>query len=240
MTASTLPYIPMFVGIAGGTGSGKSTIAQKIAAGLPEQSVAVLDHDAYYHDHADLSPAQRLQLNFDHPDALDNALLIEQLDALRAGSAVQTPIYDFVTHRRRLTTRHVGPTPVIIVEGILVFVDPLLRQRLDVKIFVDTDADIRLFRRIRRDMEDRGRTFAQIREQYYGTVRPMHQQFVEPSKRWADLIIPEGGNNHVALDMVLSKLLSVAQASARLHAPSRPPQCAPGRRDKAGQSPPPP
>ena len=201
---------PLFVGIAGGSGSGKSTIARKIAAGLPPHTVCVLDHDAYYRDHSDLPAERRSELNYDHPDSLDNELLVEQIDALRAGGPVNVPIYDFVTHSRSLATRHVIPTPIIIVEGILTFVDEPLRQRLDVKIFVDTDSDIRLFRRIRRDMQDRGRTFDQVRDQYYRTVRPMHLQFVEPSKRWADLIIPEGGDNHVALDLVLSKLLSVA------------------------------
>lgn len=200
---------PLFVGIAGGSGSGKSTIARKVAAGLPPRSVAVLDHDAYYCDHSDLPFERRTELNYDHPDALDNDLLVQQIDTLRGRTAVDAPIYDFVNHCRRAETRRVTPTPVIIVEGILTFVDPRLRERLDVKIFVDTDADIRLFRRIHRDMHDRGRSFDQVREQYYRTVRPMHLQFVEPSKRWADLIIPEGGDNHVALDLVLSKLLSV-------------------------------
>jgi uridine kinase len=247
-------FKPLFVGIAGGTGSGKSTIAKKIADGLPTHSVAVLDHDAYYHDHAELSAEALLDVNYDHPDALDNALLCAHLDALRRGEGVQAPLYDFISHSRQQQTRTLVPTPVVIVEGILVFVDPALRERLDVKIFVDTDADIRLFRRIRRDMEVRGRSFAHIREQYYRTVRPMHQQFVEPSKRWADLIIPEGGNNHVALDLVLTKLLAVTAASAALgataapgaplsarpRAPSRPRE---GRADPAGrasQSPPPP
>jgi uridine kinase len=208
MTASNYP---LFVGIAGGTGSGKSTIASKIAAGLPQGSVVTLDHDAYYRQHADLPFEEREQLNYDHPDALDNDLLIEHLDRLRAGKQADIPIYDFVTHSRLATQRHVASAPVVIVEGILVFVDKRLRQRLDVKIFVDTDADIRVMRRIRRDMTDRGRSFDQVRDQYYRTVRPMHLQFVEPSKRWADLIIPEGGNNHVALDLVLGKLLHVVK-----------------------------
>jgi uridine kinase len=200
---------PLFIGIAGGTGSGKSTVAEKIAEGLPPGSASVIDHDAYYKHHADLPLAERELLNYDHPDSLDNALLIEHLRALRSGQTIEMPIYDFVTHSRCPVTRRVVPTPVIIVEGILVFVEQAVRELLDVKVFVDTDADIRVFRRIRRDMEKRGRTFHQIREQYYTTVRPMHLQFVEPSKRWADLIIPEGGNNRVALDMIIGKLTTV-------------------------------
>lgn len=199
----------LFIGIAGGTGSGKSTIAANIAQGLPTEAVTVIDNDAYYKDHAELPFEEREKVNYDHPDALDNGLLARHLDRLRAGEAVEIPQYDFTTHTRRPETRRVEPLPLVIVEGILVFVDEAIRSRLDVKIFVDTDADIRVFRRIRRDLEQRGRSFQSIRDQYYTTVRPMHLQFVEPSKRWADLIIPEGGNNHVALDMILGKLRHV-------------------------------
>lgn len=198
---------PIVIGIAGGTGSGKSTVAANICKGLPEGSCAIVDHDAYYRNHPEMDFEERELLNYDHPESLDNELLLRHVDELRLGRAVEVPIYDFVTHSRRPETRLVRPAPVIIVEGILVFVDEELRRRLEVKIFVDTDADIRVMRRIRRDMEYRGRTFHQIREQYYKTVRPMHLQFVEPSKRFADLIIPEGGNNKVALDMVIGKLL---------------------------------
>jgi uridine kinase len=197
---------PLIIGIAGGTGSGKSTVAKKIADGLPPESVSTLDHDAYYRDRPDLDFDPRSRLNFDHPDSLENELLIFHLQELRAGRAVEVPIYDFKTHSRRKETKHAEPTRIIIVEGILVFVDPQLRSLLDVKIFVDTDADIRVFRRIRRDIEQRGRTFQSIREQYYSSVRPMHLQFVEPSKRWADLIVPEGGENHIAVDFILGKL----------------------------------
>jgi len=199
----------LIIGIAGGTGSGKSTIAHAIAEGLPANAVVSIDHDSYYCDHPDLPFEQRKHLNYDHPGELDNALMITHLDQLRRGEPAEIPLYDFVTHSRRKETRLVHPAPVIIVEGILVFVEPALRARLDIKIFVDTDADIRVFRRIRRDMESRGRTFAEIRDQYYKTVRPMHLQFVEPSKRWADVIIPEGGNNRVALDLVIGKLLNI-------------------------------
>lgn len=202
----------LVVGIAGGTGSGKTTVARTITAALPVESVAMIEYDAYYRDRPDLTPDERSQQNFDHPDALDSDLLVEHLSALKAGKRVEIPIYDFKTHRRRTESRPIEPAPVIIVEGILVFVDPRIRERLDMKIFVDTDSDIRAFRRIRRDMEHRGRTFDSIREQYYRTVRPMHLQFVEPSKRWADLIIPEGGNNRVALDLIIAKLKSVLVA----------------------------
>jgi uridine kinase len=200
---------PLLIGIAGGTGSGKSTVARKIAEGLPAESIAVIDHDSYYRDRSDLSFEARSKLNFDHPEALDNDLLVEQLQALRDGRAVDVPNYDFKTHSRLPARRRVEPTHIMIIEGILVFVEERVRRLLDVKIFVDTDADIRVFRRIRRDLEQRGRTFQQVREQYYATVRPMHLQFVEPSKRWADLIVPEGGDNHIAIDLILGKLRHV-------------------------------
>jgi uridine kinase len=196
----------LVVGIAGGTGSGKTTVAKTIAASLPAHGVAMIEYDAYYRDRSDLAPDAVPLLNFDHPDALETELLVEHLGQLKAGRGVDVPIYDFKTHRRRADSRRVEPAAVVIVEGILVFVDPRVRERLDMKIFVDTDPDIRVFRRIRRDMEQRGRTFEAIREQYYKTVRPMHLQFVEPSKRWADLIIPEGGENLVALDLVIGRL----------------------------------
>jgi uridine kinase len=205
------PFTTLIIGIAGGTGSGKSTVAKNIARGLPETAVATIDHDAYYRQRDDLSLDERSRLNYDHPDSLDNALLVSHLQALKAGQAVDVPVYDFVSHSRRPETRRVTPAPVTVVEGILVFVDPGVRRLLDIKIFVDTDSDLRVFRRIRRDMEHRGRTFQQIREQYYRTVRPMHVEFVEPSKRYADLIIPEGGENHVALDFILSKLIRVVE-----------------------------
>jgi uridine kinase len=199
----------LVVGIAGGTGSGKTTVAKTIASALPASRVAMIEYDAYYRDRPDLTMEGRAQLNFDHPDAFEIDLFVEHIAALKEGQGVDVPIYDFKTHRRKTESQRVEAAPVVIVEGILVFVDPRVRERLDMKIFVDTDPDIRVFRRIRRDMEQRGRTFESIREQYYRTVRPMHLQFVEPSKRWADLIIPEGGNNRVALDLIIAKLESV-------------------------------
>jgi uridine kinase len=200
---------PLVIGIAGGTGSGKTTVARNLAAGLPVGVVSLIDHDSYYRDRKDLPFAERAQLNYDHPDSLETELLVEQRGRLRAGEAVEVPMYDFTTHTRRIETRRVEPTPVIVVEGILVLQNSALRAKLDIKIFVDTDADIRVFRRIRRDLEQRARSFDSVRDQYYATVRPMHLAFVEPSRRWADLIIPEGGENRIALDLILGKLKNV-------------------------------
>jgi len=200
---------PLVVGIAGGTGSGKTTVAHKLAASMPGRCVTI-EHDAYYRDQAHLSFEDRTTINYDHPASLESTLLAEHLRELRAGRAVDLPIYDFATHTRRTETRHLEPARVIIVEGILVFTEAALRELMDIKIFVDTDADIRLIRRIRRDLEQRGRTFQSVRDQYYATVRPMHIEHVEPSKRWADLIVPEGGDNRVALDVLLGQLGRIA------------------------------
>jgi uridine kinase len=201
---------PLIIGIAGGTGSGKSTVAQKLAAGMPAGRCVLIEHDAYYRDQGHLPPADREAINYDHPNALESNLLAVHLGLLREGQAVDVPVYDFLTHTRRKETRRVEPSPVIIVEGILAFVEPAVREQLDIKIFVDTDPDIRLMRRIRRDLEQRGRHFGSVREQYYATVRPMHLEYVEPSKRWADLIVPEGGDNKIALDVILGRLGRVA------------------------------
>lgn len=200
---------PYVVGIAGGTGSGKTTVAESLERALPRSSVVRIQHDSYYRHRPELSPEEREQINFDHPDALDNELLIQHLDELRAGRRVQLPVYDFRAHLRSKQTVVAEPAPVLLVEGILTLVDPRLRERFDLNIFVDTDADIRILRRIERDLAARGRSFEQVREQYFRTVRPMHLQFVEPSKRYADVILPEGGNNAIAIDMVLAKLRSV-------------------------------
>ena len=199
---------PFFLGIAGGSGSGKSTIARGILEALPAGAGVLLEQDHYYRAQTHLSLHERELVNYDHPDSLEFDLLLTHLDGLAAGQSIVRPTYDFAHHDRDTTGKPVLPARVIIVEGILVLTDPRLRTRFDVKLFVDTDADIRLMRRIRRDLEHRGRTFAQIRKQYYETVRPMHMAFVEPSKRFADLIIPEGGQNLVALDMILSHLRS--------------------------------
>ncbi len=197
---------PLIVGVAGGTGSGMTTVAKKLAAAMPAGRCVTIDHDAYYKDQSQLTFEERTHINYDHPASLDSWLLAEHLRELRAGRAVDVPIYDFANHTRAAEKRHIEPAPVIIVEGILVFVESSLREQMDIKIFVDTDADIRLMRRIRRDLEQRGRTFQSIRDQYYATVRPMHLEYVEPSKRWADLIVPEGGDNKVALDVLLGQL----------------------------------
>lgn len=194
----------LLVGVSGGSGSGKTTIARAIVASLPAESVSLIEHDAYYRDLSALSLEERARVNFDHPDALDNELFVAHLDALRAGRAVEKPRYDFARHAREAVTDRVAPAAVIVVEGILVLALEAVRARLDVKLFVDTDPDIRLMRRVRRDIEQRGRTFAQVRQQYYETVRPMHLAFVEPSKRFADIIIPEGGENLVAREMILA------------------------------------
>lgn len=205
----------LVVGIAGATGSGKTTVARRLTESLPRGSVALLQHDSYYRDRADLTYEQRCELNFDHPDSLETSLMVEHLQQLRAGKSARVPIYDFTTHRRRTETVRLEPGAVVVVEGILVLADPDLRQMFDIKVFVDTDADIRVFRRIRRDIEQRGRSFESVRKQYYSTVRPMHLQFVEPSKRWADIILPEGGRNQVALDLLVAKLHTVIAAEAR-------------------------
>jgi uridine kinase len=201
---------PLVLGIAGGSGSGKTTVAHKLAAAMPTHRCITIEHDAYYRDQSHLSADERAKINYDHPDSLESSLLATHLKALRAGETVQVPIYDFATHTRRVETRTVAPARVIIVEGILVFTEAQLREHMDIKIFVDTDSDIRLIRRIRRDLEQRGRTFQSVRDQYYATVRPMHIEHVEPSKRWADLIVPEGGDNKVALDVLLGRLWRMA------------------------------
>ncbi len=194
------------MGVAGGTGSGKTTVALRILERVGFDRVAYVPHDAYYRDASDLPPAERAQLNFDHPDSLDNDLLIVQLKQLQAGQFIEVPVYDFKTHSRVAETRHVDPQPVILVEGILIFADRRLRDLMDVKIFVDIDADLRFIRRLQRDISERGRAAESVISQYLRTVRPMHLEFVEPSKRYADVIIPEGGFNEVAIEMVAARL----------------------------------
>lgn len=201
--------VPKIVGIAGGTGSGKTTLARKIREGLGEAST-LIQFDWYYRDLSHLPLKDRETVNFDHPASLESELLVEQLRALKRGEPVDVPMYDFKTHSRTSETMHIDPLPVIVVEGILLFCFEPLREILDIKIFVDTDSDIRAFRRIRRDMRERGRTFDSIRKQYYASVRPMHLEFVEPSKRYADIIIPEGGSNLIALDLLIERLKKFA------------------------------
>jgi uridine kinase len=197
---------PFVLGIAGGSGSGKSTVARALLEALAPGAGVLIEQDHYYRSQSHLAPEERQRVNYDHPDALEVELLAAHIDELRAGRAIERPTYDFAVHDRAPSGVHIEPARVIVVEGILVLFEARLRQRFDAKLFVDTDADIRLMRRIRRDLEQRGRTFAQIRKQYYESVRPMHMAFVEPSKRFADLIVPEGGQNPVALDLILSHL----------------------------------
>ncbi len=197
---------PFVVGIAGGSGSGKTTITRSLAASLGLDQIVLIEQDCYYRDLVELTYEERTKVNFDHPDALELELLLDHIDGLRDGRAISKPRYDFERHVRATESDLVGPQPVLLIEGILVLADARLRERMDLKIFVDTDADLRVIRRIRRDLEHRGRTFDQIRRQYYDTVRPMHIAFVEPSKRHADVIIPEGGHNRVALDLILGRI----------------------------------
>ncbi len=197
---------PFVIGVAGGTGSGKTTVVNAIVRRIGVDKIALLPHDSYYHDWVDLPKDVLDQKNFDHPDSLETDLLVRHVKALKDGASIEAPIYDFKVHRRSAETRRVEPRPVLLVDGILLFVEPELRRLLDVRIFVDTDADVRLIRRIKRDIADRGRTLDSVVSQYESTVRPMHLEFVEPSKRWADLIIPEGGENAVALEFLFARL----------------------------------
>jgi len=194
------------IGIAGGSGSGKTTVAQSILQRVGPHRIAFIQHDAYYKDLSGLPPVQRAEVNFDHPNSLETSLLIRHVETLRSGQPVEVPIYDFSTHSRTDKTFIVNPRGVILVEGILIFVEPELRDLFDVKIFVDTDPDLRFIRRLERDITERGRTVESVVRQYQATVRPMHLEFVEPSKRYADVIIPEGGFNTAALDMVVARI----------------------------------
>jgi len=194
------------LGVAGGTGSGKTSVAESILAAVGRERLAFLSQDSYYRDVVWEDEAQLHAHNFDHPASIDSPLLVTHLRALRRGEAVEVPVYDFVRHRRRIETARVEPRPVVLVEGILLFVEPAVRGLLDFKIYVDTDPDVRLVRRLRRDIADRGRTMEDVLRQYLETVRPMHLEFVEPSKRWADVIVPEGGENRVALEMVAARV----------------------------------
>jgi len=204
------------LGVAGGTGSGKTTVAEAILNSVGRDRIAFLAQDNYYRDIDWLGPEQISHHNFDHPDALDTELFVHHLVELKAGRTIELPVYDFVRHRRTGETRRIEPRPVVLVEGILLFAEPTIREQLDFKVFVDTDADVRLVRRIRRDMSERGRDVADVLRQYMTTVRPMHLEFVEPSKRWADLIVPEGGENRVALEMVTARVEQLLSLEAAL------------------------
>ncbi len=196
----------ILIGIAGGTGSGKTTLANRLVENFGSNEVSILRHDNYYKRHDEMCYEERTKLNYDHPDAFDTDLLCEHIRALKSGKAIEMPIYDYSVHNRSDQTILVNPAPVIVLEGILIFAEPVLCELMDIKVFVDTDADVRILRRIVRDVKERGRSLDSVIDQYLTTVKPMHEQFVEPSKRRADIIIPEGGENEVALDMLIQRV----------------------------------
>jgi uridine kinase len=199
----------LVVGISGGTGSGKTTIADRVMKALPTENVLLLQQDHYYRDLSKLSMEERNKINFDHPDSIETQLMAEHVRCLRDGQPVERPVYDFTQHLRKKETVRLEPRAAIILEGILIFDNAALRELMDVKIFVDTDADLRFIRRLRRDLSERGRTLESVVGQYLSTVRPMHLEFIEPSKRFADVIIPEGGHNEVGIDLVIQKIRSL-------------------------------
>ena len=200
---------PILIGISGGTGSGKSTVTKEIFKSITDKNVAVIEQDSYYKDQSDMSFEERVKTNYDHPFAFDNQLLIKHLKQLMKSEPIEKPIYDFENHNRKKETYHVEPRHIIILEGILILYDEELRDLLDIKIFVDTDSDVRVIRRILRDIKERGRTLDSVIMQYMNTVRPAHLQFVEPTKRYADIIIPEGGHNKVAIDIIVAKVNNI-------------------------------
>jgi uridine kinase len=201
-----MPPTPLVIGLAGGTGSGKTTVANVILQRVGPARIAYVPHDAYYRNAAELAEGPGAAINWDHPDALDTELMVAHVAELKAGRAVALPVYDFTRNTRTAATRPVAPQPIILVEGILIFAHASLRALFDMKIFVDTDADLRLIRRLRRDLDERGRTAESVIRQYLATVRPMHLEFVEPSKRYADIIVPEGGRNEVAMEMIVARI----------------------------------
>lgn len=197
---------PVIIGVAGGSGSGKTTVCNKINEYFAGKSIVMIEHDSYYKDQSDLTFEERLETNYDHPFAFDTDLLVEHLEKLRNNESIEVPVYDYSRHTRSDKTIHVEPQDVIIVEGILILEDKRLRDLMDIKLYVDTDADLRIVRRIERDMKERSRSLDSIIHQYLSVVRKMHEQFVEPSKKYADIIIPEGGHNIVAIDLVITKI----------------------------------
>ena len=203
---------PLVIGIAGGTGSGKTTVTEAILDRLDKTRVVVIQHDSYYRDLSTYGGITPATINFDHPDSLETPLMIRHIRELKAGRSIDEPIYNFTTHRRLDSTHRLDPREIIIIDGILIFIDKELRELMDIKIFVDTDADERLIRRIRRDILERGRSMESVMQQYMSTVKPMHLEFVEPSKHWADVIIPRGAMNTVAIDMVVSKIAMMLRA----------------------------
>jgi uridine kinase len=202
---------PILIGIAGGTGSGKSTVTREIYKSITDKNVAIIEQDSYYKDQSNISFEERVKTNYDHPFAFDNELLIKHLTMLLNGESIEKPIYDFENHNRRKDTILVEPRDIIVLEGILILYDENLRNLMDIKLFVDTDADVRVIRRILRDIKDRGRTLDSVVKQYMSTVRPAHMQFVEPTKKYADIIIPEGGYNKVAIDIIVTKVNDIVK-----------------------------
>jgi len=205
-----LSHAPVIIGVAGGSGSGKTTVVRKIVEALGDDQVSVLEHDRYYRDHPELRLEERAALNYDHPASLETDLMVRHVEALRDGRTVEVPVYDFARHARVSATSPVPARTAIIVEGILIFSDAALRALMDVKVFVDADDDTRFIRRLQRDVAERGRTVESVIDQYMGTVKPMHLEFVEPTKRYADIIVPQGGHNSVAIGMLLSLIRSLA------------------------------
>ncbi|SDN45403.1 uridine kinase [Alkalicoccus daliensis] len=207
---------PIIIGVAGGSGSGKTTVANEIYRQFPEQSILMIEQDAYYKDQKDLPMEERLQTNYDHPLAFDNDLLIEQLNNLMEGREVEKPVYDYANHTRASEVIPIEPKDVIILEGIMILEDDKLRELMDIKLFVDTDSDMRIIRRLMRDINERGRTIDSVIDQYTSVVRPMHLQFIEPTKRYADIIVPEGGKNHVAIDLMVTKIKTILENKSML------------------------
>lgn len=197
--------IPFVIGVAGGTASGKTTVSRRIQEAVNIANIAYLQHDNYYRDQSHLTIEQRVRTNYDHPDSLESSLLVQHVIALKTGRAIEMPLYDFSQHTRSTRTQQVMPAPIILIEGILIFTEKDLRDLMDIRIFVDADADVRFIRRLRRDISERGRTLDSVVKQYMATVRPMHLEFVEPSKRYADVIVPQGGDNRVAMEMIVSR-----------------------------------
>lgn len=200
---------PIFIGVSGGSGSGKTTIVNRICSEVPEKSIAIIEHDSYYREQNHLTNEERRKINYDHPFAFDTDLFVEHLNSLKNGKAVEKPVYDYETDNRTKNKIRVEPKEIIIVEGLLIYYEERIRELLDIKIFVDTDSDIRIIRRIMRDMKQRGRTVDSVIKQYLETVRPAHEQFIEPSKKYADIIVTEGGNNLVAVDLMVTKIMSL-------------------------------
>lgn len=209
------PLPPVIIGVAGGSGSGKTTVAERVREAAPGRTVAILHHDSYYRDNSQLGPDERARINYDHPQAFETDLLVRDLQLLRAGEAVDVPVYDYATHSRTGVIKRVEPADIVFVEGILVLEHEELRGLMDIRLFVDVDADERLIRRLERDIQERGRTLASVVRQYRQVVRPMHLQFCEPSKRHAHLIIPEGGHNQVAIDLITSKINAILRERRR-------------------------